>query len=165
MTDPIRPLLGPFGWEAPLRRLGRLRPLGHPLHPVVVDFPAALLVGAAWWDLWSLAAAETAVGLLALLHLGLGLTGGLAAAVTGVIDYTTTVPGSSRRREVVRHGLWTSTAMLSALGSLILRWPLQPELPTAPAALLLSLAAAGLVLLGSSRGQRLVYRRGMRVRT
>lgn len=164
MSDPLRRLLGPFAWERPLRPLGRMRPLGHPLHPVLADFPVALLAGAAWWDLWSLAAPEAAVGLLAALHLGLGALSGLGAALSGLIDYATTVPGSTRRREVVKHGLWTSAALLAAPLSLAARWPLRPAEPTPLLAVLFSLAAAVLVLVGSSRGQRLVYRLGMRVR-
>ena len=95
---------------------------GHPLHPMLIPFPFAFLMGAvvsdwiAWLfryeDLW------TTGGFL----LAAGVCAGLLAAVPGVIDYLTVVPPrSSGKTRATKHLLCNA----SALVSLALAWLLR----------------------------------------
>lgn len=150
------------------RRVGRLlrgEPLGVPSHAIVVHVPAALLPTSLLFDLADrLTAGRAGLGQGALALLGLGLLGGLAAAVTGLLDWIDTIPGTPPRKRVTRH-LLVQTAALSAftVGGLV-RLAGDPLEPT-DLALFCSILGTGLLLLGDHLGGLLVYRHGMRVRT
>lgn len=85
---------------------------GHPIHPALIPFPFAFLVGAfladvAGWILEDGTLAATAR------HLTIaGIVFGLLAAVPGVIDYLYTVPPrSSGHKRARRHGLLNVLAL------------------------------------------------------
>jgi nitrite reductase/ring-hydroxylating ferredoxin subunit/uncharacterized membrane protein len=80
--------------------------LGHPLHPVFTDLPIG-----AWTTALALDAASTGdAGMrrAATFAMGVGLTGALGAAVTGLTDWSET-DGQSRRAGLI-HGLLNVTA-------------------------------------------------------
>jgi uncharacterized membrane protein/nitrite reductase/ring-hydroxylating ferredoxin subunit len=86
---------------------------GHPIHPALIPFPIAFLVGALLFDggayFWGLRAwATTGFHLLQL-----GVVAGFVAAVPGVLDFWKRVPpGSSGQRRAMRHGLANVFALL-----------------------------------------------------
>jgi nitrite reductase/ring-hydroxylating ferredoxin subunit/uncharacterized membrane protein len=129
----------------------------HPLHPMLIPFPIAFLVGAFAADfvgylhplpgLWAAATYATMAGLAM----------GLLAAVPGVIDYFYVVPPrSSGRRRATWHALVNVGAL--AVFGLALWIRGGPEIPPDPA--LLAIEGFGVVLLamGGWMGGTLVYR-------
>src|SRR5215208_7272560 len=86
--------------------------LGHPLHPVFTDLPIG-----AWTTALALDAAsngDSGMRRAATFAIGVGLTGALGAAVTGLTDWSET-DGQSRRAGLI-HGLLnvTATALFAA---------------------------------------------------
>jgi nitrite reductase/ring-hydroxylating ferredoxin subunit/uncharacterized membrane protein len=80
--------------------------LGHPLHPVVTDLPLG-----AWTTALALDAAsngDPGMRRAATFAMGVGLTGALGAAVTGLTDWSET--GGRARRAGLIHGLLNITA-------------------------------------------------------
>src|SRR5687767_12991606 len=97
---------------------------GHPLHPILIAFPIAFLVGALAADAAALIAewarAATVGGYLSIA----GVVAGLVAAVPGLIDYFAIVPSnSSAKRRATWHMAVNVTALsLFALGALGRDW-------------------------------------------
>lgn len=93
----------------------------HPIHPALVPFPFAFLVGAASFDLLALLGATSlslAAGYLALAGIGTGLL----AAVPGVVDYIYTVPPrSSGKKRATRHAIGNITALALFAAAWLLR--------------------------------------------
>lgn len=117
---------------------------GHPIHPALIPFPIAFLVGALAADVagWLGDFADGAV--LGWYLATAGLVMGLIAAIPGIIDAVYTVPpASSGKKRVVRHAA-------AALGGLILFgivWVLRGGPGVQPEPVLLVLEAAGAALL------------------
>jgi uncharacterized membrane protein len=61
----------------------------HPLHPMIVPFPIAFLVGAALADIAFMTSDDAFWARAALWLVGAGVVGGALAAVLGLIDYLT----------------------------------------------------------------------------
>jgi uncharacterized membrane protein len=128
---------------------------GHPLHPMLIPFPFALLTSAALIDAAASARrrpdwARTAGGLTTV-----GLGAAVAAAVPGIVDYFGTVPHAGPARETVnRHALSNVSALACFAAAHARRGP-EGWLPSGAVAL--SLVGAGLLCLGGWLGGRLVY--------
>jgi uncharacterized membrane protein len=85
---------------------------GHPIHPMLIPYPFALLTGAAAFDVaarmtgrgeWSRTATHMSTA---------GLATALAAAVPGIVDYFGTIPRrSSARRTATQHVLFNASAL------------------------------------------------------
>jgi nitrite reductase/ring-hydroxylating ferredoxin subunit/uncharacterized membrane protein len=130
---------------------------GHPLHPALIPFPFAFLVGALLFDLAGRVADRpawwTTGGHLA----AAGIVAALLAAVPGLIDYRYTVPPrSTGKRRATRHML----VNLSAVGLVAAAWLLRPGTPEPPGAVVLALeaVAVGLLCVGGWMGGVLVNR-------
>ena len=130
---------------------------GHPIHPALIPFPFAFLVGAFGFDvagvvfdrqaLWSTGA------YLALAGVGTALI----AAVPGFIDYLYTVPpDSSGKSRATKHML----IMLSAVGTFATAWLLRGSTDARPEVvqLVLETAGVGLLTVGGWMGGTLAYR-------
>ena len=130
---------------------------GHPVHPALIPFPFAFLIGAFAFDLAGRLAAKPmwwATGAY------LAVAGGvmaLVAAVPGFIDYLYTVPpNSSGRRRATRHML----AMLTAVAIFAVAWWLRGSASAEPGGVQLTLEAIAVALLtaGGWMGGTLVNR-------
>ena len=130
---------------------------GHPIHPALIPFPFAFLVGAFAFDsggaiidrpvLWTTGA------YLALAGVGTALL----AAIPGFIDYFFTVPPkSSAKARATKHMLLN----LSAVGLFALAWVLRGNADTKPELLQLFVeaAGAGLLSIGGWMGGTLTFR-------
>jgi nitrite reductase/ring-hydroxylating ferredoxin subunit/uncharacterized membrane protein len=130
---------------------------GHPIHPMLVAFPAAYLFGSTCIDLWARATNRPRWFRTAS-HLNLlGIASALAAAVPGLIDYVFAVPPkSSARDRATNHAL----ANLSALGCFALARTTRRSEDEAPGpfGIAAELAGLGLVTAGGWLGGTLVYR-------
>jgi nitrite reductase/ring-hydroxylating ferredoxin subunit/uncharacterized membrane protein len=130
---------------------------GHPLHPMLIPFPIAFLVGALLFDLAGFVLGMRALWATAYYLVPAGIFFGLVAAVPGFIDFIYTVPPqSSAKGRALRHMLVNVTAL--ALFA-IAWWVRGPSL-MAPETGVMVLEFAGVAFLtaGGWLGSTLVYR-------
>jgi nitrite reductase/ring-hydroxylating ferredoxin subunit/uncharacterized membrane protein len=131
--------------------------MGHPLHPLLIVFPAAFTVGAPvadvagllgdWPSVWTTGAYMSAAAVVT----------GLVAGVPGFIDYVYVVPpNSSGKKRATQH----MVINLTALAALAAGWAFRDGTSLRPGAgtLVLEVAALGLVSYGGWLGGTLVYR-------
>ena len=119
---------------------------GHPIHPALIPFPFAFLIGAPLFDALGMIIGRPAWGLTGG-HLTIaGLTTGLLAAVPGAIDFFQTVPPrSSAKQRAARHAIGNVTALLLFAAAFVSRMPdWQPGLLT------IALELAGVAVLAYS---------------
>lgn len=129
---------------------------GHPIHPVLIPFPIAFLVGALLTDLtyWWTGDPFWARGSLWLIVAG--LAGGLLAAVFGLIDFLSI----GRAREHLTgwiHFLGNATVLVLALVNVILRWG-APTTAVLPWGLILSAIIASILVVTGWLGGELTFR-------
>jgi nitrite reductase/ring-hydroxylating ferredoxin subunit/uncharacterized membrane protein len=133
------------------------KPLGHPLHPALISVPIGaftVMVLADWLAL--VKAVPSEVGSFGLI---IGVVGMLAAAATGLTDYTGTF-GKERRYASV-HGLTMTAVLLAMLVSLVLRY--QPSATLFFYGVLLSTVAYLVMLFASYLGGHLSFGLGTMV--
>jgi uncharacterized membrane protein len=129
---------------------------GHPLHPLLVPFPVAFLVGALLTDLSYWWTADPYWARTSLWLVGAGLVGGGLAAVFGLVDFM----AIGRVREHADgwiHFLGNATVLALAFGSVLLRQP-DPVAAVLPWGIALSALIAGLLLVTGWYGGELAYR-------
>ncbi|MBF2006480.1 MAG: DUF2231 domain-containing protein [Chlorogloeopsis fritschii C42_A2020_084] len=129
---------------------------GHPIHPILVQFPIAFLVGAllsdvAFWltddTFWARASYWLILG---------GLVGGIAAALTGILDFLRI--GRVRKRTAGwAHLILNVSALVLTIINLVLRWD-NPVMPILPWGLVLSVIVASLLGVSGWYGGELIYR-------
>lgn len=93
----------------------------HPLHPMLVPFPIAFLVGALATDIAYWATREPFWATASFWLLSAGIVAGLAAALAGLVDFLTI---AEVRRLVIGwgHFLGNGLAVAVAVGNVALRW-------------------------------------------
>jgi nitrite reductase/ring-hydroxylating ferredoxin subunit/uncharacterized membrane protein len=129
----------------------------HPIHPMLIPFPLALLIGALVADLGGYLLGLPDLWIAGWYLLAGGILMGLLAAVPGLIDYLGTVPPESSGKErATKH-------MLANVGALVLfaaAWWLRGDPGASPGAALLGIEAvgAGLLGIGGWLGGTLVFR-------
>ena len=130
--------------------------VGHPIHPILVQFPVAFLVGALLSDavfwlnsdvFWAKASYWLIVG---------GLIGGLAAALTGMLDFLR-IERVRKRTAGWAHLILNVSALALTIVNLLLRLN-NPVSPILPWGLILSVVVATLLGLSGWYGGELVYR-------
>lgn len=90
----------------------RIRVLGHPVHPMLVMFPAALLVTGTFFDLLWLVTDNGVFGEVGFWTVSVGILGGILAALTGFADWTK-IPAGTRAKRVGRlHGLLNAVVLV-----------------------------------------------------
>lgn len=94
----------------------------HPIHPSLIPFPFAFLLGALLFDVLGSLSASPSLRTTGA-HLALaGLLAGVVAAVPGLVDYLYTVPPrSSGKIRATRHAIGNALALLSFGAAWILR--------------------------------------------
>ena len=128
---------------------------GHPIYPMLVPFPIALLVATfisdlAFWGTGNLFWADTSFWLLAA-----GLVMGAAAAVAGFTDFF----GNAQIRAIGdawQHMIGNLIAVVLSLLSLIIRWG-DPVAGVMPWGLVLSTVVVLILLFTGWKGGSLVY--------
>lgn len=135
---------------------------GHPLHPILTDFPVALLGATVLWDVVGLATGDGQWQTVAYWTLALGVAALVPAAVTGFLDFLALPQGHPAGGTAVAH----MSAVLVA-GGLFVASLLARAGPGAAAAAGLEFAhawaAGGLIALvvGGRLGGALVFRHGV----
>jgi uncharacterized membrane protein/nitrite reductase/ring-hydroxylating ferredoxin subunit len=129
----------------------------HPIHPMLIPFPLAFLVGAFGFNAAGLVLAEPEFVRIGGWLTVVGVASALIAAVPGLIDYLYTVPPQStgKRRATKHMAVNLSAVVLFAL-SLLLRGGIAGE--TSWLNTFIELAAVGLLTAGGWMGGVLVSR-------
>ena len=134
---------------------------GHPLHPMLVVAPAALIPFAFVLDAMHRSTRDASYSKAAYYSLVGGLVGGAAAGAAGVMDYLTIPPETEVKRTANVHAILNGGAMALTVVNTLAR-------SKAPSHRGGSLALTGLAALGilvsSWFGGRMVYEQGMRVK-
>ena len=135
---------------------------GHPLHPMMIHFPVAALLGLVASDLaflWTLDVFWWRAGLWLS---GIGAFGGWIASAAGLVDLLTV---EQIRRKITAWCHALLAVMMLSLASLnwLLRFSTEPDDPHILWGLCLSLLTAGLIALAAFLGGRLVYEHAVAV--
>jgi uncharacterized membrane protein len=135
--------------------------LGHPVHQMLIVYPAGLLMTSVLFDLisWSTGSAEFAI--VSYWLIVAGLISGAAAAVFGLLDWLKIEQGTRARSVGMAHGLTNVAVMAIFAISFFLRD--QTSMPTPTDALVMSLIGAVLLGAGAWLGGELVVRLGVGV--
>ncbi|MGE5537072.1 MAG: DUF2231 domain-containing protein [Gemmatimonas sp.] len=128
---------------------------GHPIHPMLVPFPIAFLVGALATDLTYTALSDPFWARASLWLVAAGLTTGAAAAVVGLIEFSTIK--RARGPTGKAHFIGNAVVLVLAAISLLLRIR-NAETAVIPVGLVLSFLTSGVLLMTGWLGGELAYR-------
>ena len=135
----------------------RVKLAGHPIHPMLIVLPLGLLSIAVVFDIVYLATNDRTFAEVAFWNITIGITGGLVAAVFGLIDWLA-IPKDTRAKRI---GLWHGGGNVAIVLLFLVSWFLRlPEHAYAPDILpfVLGLVAVGGALITAWLGGELVYR-------
>ena len=90
----------------------RIKALGHPVHPMLVMFPVALLTTAVIVDVIDAVGGPRVLGEVAYWNIAVGLIGGVLAALAGAVDLLAIPSGTRAKRIGVTHALINSGVLL-----------------------------------------------------
>jgi uncharacterized membrane protein len=130
---------------------------GHPIHPMLVSFPIAFLIGALLSDLafwgtndgfWARASAWL---------IGAGLVGGGLAAIAGLTDFLGNTAVRDLREAWI-HLIGNVVAVLIALANLVLRLSAGSASAVLPTGIILSAAVVAIFAVTGWMGWEMVYR-------
>ena len=128
---------------------------GHPLHPMLIPYPFALLSSAVVFDAGA-RAGRTSWSRTARHLTNAGLATALVAAVPGIVDYFGSVPPrTNARRTATQHALSNVSGLVCFALARFRRDPDDGHLPNS--GLALTLLGTGLLSLGGWLGGQLVY--------
>jgi uncharacterized membrane protein len=130
---------------------------GHPIHPMLIYFPIAFLVGTFLCDLAYWIDGDPGFAQAAVWLLGLGVVTALLAAVAGFADFF----GEARIRRISdawQHMVGNLVAVALAIASLIVRLEAGAEEAVIPVGLLLSTAVVVILVYTGWKGGELVFR-------
>jgi uncharacterized membrane protein len=138
-----------------------LKLFGHPLHTMLIVFPLGLLVTSVAYDGLFVATKKKEQARTAHKLIGAGVLTGIAAALTGLIDWAAIPSGTRAKRIGTAHGL--GNAVLLALFGV--SWKLRNKDPENPPRAALALSLAGMLLgnVTAWLGGEMVYRLGVGV--
>lgn len=129
---------------------------GHPLHPLMVTFPIAFLVGALGTDLGYWLTTDPFWARASLWLIGAGFVSGVVAALAGMMDFLR-IDRVRKRRAGWAHMAGNATALLLTLINWVPRWNNSAD-AIVPTGLILSLIVASLLGVSGWYGAELVYR-------
>lgn len=120
---------------------------GHPLHPGLIPFPFAFLIGAFVFNAAGLAFAQPSWWTTGF-HLSIaGIATAVVAAIPGFIDYFATVPPRSATHS---KATWHMLLALGTLGLFIVATWIRHSPAVPPSAVVLALELAGVLLLSAA---------------
>jgi uncharacterized membrane protein len=134
---------------------------GHPLHPALISFPIAFLVGALATDVAFASTRDAFWARVSLWLLGAGVFTGLAAAVLGLIDFV-----AIRRVRSTAAGWVHFLGNVGAVGLALANWLMRTgnvENRLIPWGLVLSALTTAILLVTGWLGGELSYRHGIGV--
>ncbi|MGC4851783.1 DUF2231 domain-containing protein [Micromonospora sp. DT15] len=140
----------------------RLKVLGHPVHPMLVMFPVALLATAVLFDLVDTVGGPDFLGEVAYWNITVGLIGGLLAAAAGSFDLLA-IPSGTRAKRV---GLLHAGANIAVILLFAAVWAVRLNADSrAAGGALIAIELVALAILGISAwlGGELVDRLGVGV--
>jgi len=128
----------------------------HPLHPILVSFPIAFLIGAFVSDLIQAFSGNANFWITAYYLEVAGIVMGILAAIPGFIDYLYTIPPkSSAKKRGAKHGLLNVSQLVLFTIALIIRTN-----GSGNDILIIILEGAGVIIIGITGwlGSTLIYR-------
>ncbi|MEU1602308.1 DUF2231 domain-containing protein [Micromonospora matsumotoense] len=140
----------------------RLKVLGHPVHPMLVMFPVALLVTGTLFDVVDTVGGPDFLAEVAYWNITVGLVGGLLAAAAGAFDLLAIPAGTRAKRVALTHAAANVAVILLFAAVWAVR--LNAESRAAGGALI-AIEVVGVAILGISAwlGGELVDRLGVGV--
>lgn len=139
----------------------RMSIAGHPIHPILIHFPVAALLGLAATDLAWVLTGDPFWARAGLWLAGVGAAGGWGAGLVGVIDLLFE-PGIRRLITGWCHSLIAVMMLSVATFNWMLRWD-DAAVYIQPWGLYLSLLTAALIIPAGIFGGQLVYEHGVGV--
>src|ERR1043165_9741599 len=140
----------------------RVKIAGHPVHPMLIVFPAGLFATAVIFDILYLIFRNAMFNTVSFYIIAAGVVGGLLAAIFGFIDWLA-LPNNSRAKHIGGwHGLGNFVIVVLFAVSWLLRYR-DPNFMPSSFALVLSFAGIVLALVTLWIGGELVYRLGVAV--
>lgn len=133
---------------------------GHPLHPMLIVAPAALIPFGFILDAMHRASGKASYSDAAYYSLVGGVAGGLAAGTAGAMDYLAIKPYTDVKRTANVHALLNIGALALTTANVLAR---RKNYHHRGGSLTMSAIAAAGVLISGWFGGRLVYEQGMRV--
>jgi uncharacterized membrane protein len=134
----------------------RLRIAGHPIHPMLTDFPVGLWVISFVWDIVAISTGNPMWWSFAFWTMLIGLIMALPTAVTGMIDFTGIRAADPAKRTAVIHMVLNLIVASLFLVNLLIRGGSQPP-ESRGLAVLLSGVAVFLLAISGWLGAKLVY--------
>lgn len=129
---------------------------GHPLHPMMVTFPIAFLVGGLLSDLAYVTTDDAFWARASQWLIGAGLVSGLAAALLGLVDFFTIRRARGHSWGWVHFG-GNALVLVLSLINLVIRMRDAAD-AVVPLGIVLSLVTAGLLMVTGWAGGELAYR-------
>ena len=139
----------------------KVKSMGHPLHPMLVNFPLGLLVTSAVFDIIHWITGNGYWSGIAFWMIAAGVISGLLAAIVGTVD-ALAIPSGTRAKSVsVWHGAGNSLILVLFAVSWLLRY----SVPADPPIIAYVLSFLGAALLGATGwlGGELTLRLGIGV--
>lgn len=141
----------------------RVKLFGHPIHPVLIVVPLGLFISAVILDvIYYVSNANPALGLVGFWNIGMGLIGGLIAAVFGLIDWLAIPSGTRAKRIGLLHAGSNIVMMVVFAVSWLDRFATPDHLPSIDN-LILETGALAVALVAGWLGGELVDRLGVGV--
>jgi len=154
----------PISTAAPLAKPKRIpstaQIAGHPIHPMLVPFPIAFLIGALLSDLAFWGSADVFWARASAWLIGAGLVGAGLAAVAGLTDFLAS-PAIRDFRSAWIHLAGNVTAVLVVVANLILRLAGDLSSVVLPTGIILSAVVVVIFAVTGWMGWEMVYRAGV----
>ena len=140
----------------------RVKLFGHPIHPMLIVFPAGLFTAAVIFDILYLIFHNLVLPTVSFSMIAVGVVGGLLAAIFGFVDWSA-LPNNSRAKNIgLWHGLGNFVIVVLFAVSWLIRRGNADFVPSG-FALILSFAGILLALITLWIGGELVYHLGVAV--
>ncbi len=122
----------------------KVKSMGHPMHPMLVEFPLGLLITSAVFDIIHFITGNGYWSEIAFWMIAAGAIGGLIAAAVGTIDWFA-IPSGTCAKSV---GLWHGAGNYTILALFIVSWLTRLNVPGNPPVIAYVLSFLGAALLG-----------------